>query len=83
MNNKYCRRFRLKHNIPELLSGAIVQANCGDEKYVVTNLEEVARYELTPSSRYTFIREVVESKPYWFREVKGCTDCEYCEVIRY
>jgi len=81
--NKYCSVFKLLHNIPEISKGAILGANCEDERYVVLNLQEVARYELKPTSKYTFIREVVENKPYWFEEVNGRC-CEYCdEVIEY
>lgn len=65
----YCKRYELLHDTPEIRKGAIVEANCGDERYVVTNLSEVARYPLKSTSRFTFHRYNVENMPYWFVEL--------------
>lgn len=65
----YCKTYELLHNTPEIKKGAIVEANCGDERYVVTNLEEVARYPLKSTSRFTFHRDCVEGMEYWFEEL--------------
>jgi hypothetical protein len=73
----------LKHDIPEIEAGAILEFNEDTDKYDIINLEDVARYTLTPHSHYTFIREVVESKPYWFAHIEddenecGC-GCDCC-----
>lgn len=63
------RVFILKHDTPEISRGAIVEASCGDTRYVVVNLFDVARYPLTVKSKFTFHRFNVENMPYWFEEL--------------
>lgn len=64
-----CRTYILQHDTPEIRRGAIVAANCEDERYVVTNLSDVARYPLKLTSKFTFHKDVVENMPYWFKQI--------------
>lgn len=66
-NCKHCNhRFILRHDIPEIRRGAVVEFNSSRERYEVVNLDEVARYPLTLTSRFSFHQDVVENMPYWF-----------------
>ena len=73
---KYCGEelekgvYILKHNTPEIRSGAILEYNPVRDRYEVVNLEEVARYPLREGSYFTFHKKVVENRRYWFKEVK-------------
>ena len=64
----------LRHDTPEIKMGAILDYNCDRGRYEVMNLDEVARYELTPRSQFTFHKDVVEKEGYWFELLDDC-DC--------
>ena len=63
MNNK---RYLLLHDTPEIAKNAELKYNLNKGRYEVINLWEVARYPLTSLSNFTFHKDVVEGKPYWF-----------------
>ena len=65
-----CKTFVLKHDTPEIRRGAIVVSSCEGTRYRVVNLEEVARYRLTPSSYFSFHKDIVENSRYWFEIVE-------------
>ena len=69
------RRYELLHDTPEIELGAIVELDCDRDRYVVINLEDVARYPLRSGSYFSFHRDVVESKRYWFSRVDCECDC--------
>lgn len=58
--------YKLKHNTPEILKGALLKYDENRGRYKVINLSDVARYELTPSSYFTFHPTIVEESEYWF-----------------
>ena len=60
----------LRHDIPEIQRGAIVEYNEDRNRYEVINLSEVARYPLTTRSRFSFHADIVESSPYWFENLE-------------
>jgi len=76
----------LKHDTPEISLGAVLKLNHDTNRYDVINLEDVARYPLKSSSHFSFHREIVESKHYWFELVEDedecCCPC-HDEVIEY
>ncbi len=71
------KRYILNHDLPEISIGAIVEYNENSGRYVVINLLDSARYPLTLRSRFTFHKDVVEGKRYWFRRIYDWdSDCE-------
>ena len=69
------KTYILKHDTPEILRGAIVKYVASRDRYIVTNLEDVARYPLKRSGSYfTFHADIVEKEGYWFEQCVQC--CE-------
>ena len=70
----------LRHDTPEIKMGAVLEYNPERGRYDVVNLEDVARYPLTSRSYFSFHKDVVEGKPYWFEVIEDdeC-DCD-CRI---
>jgi len=71
------KTYRLEHDTPEILRGAIVKYSPATGRYKVINLDDVARYNLNNGSYFTFHRDVVENSRYWFEQCMPCCgDCD-------
>ena len=74
------KTFVLLHDTPEIRMGAELVLNNRTNRYDVTNLREVARYPLTGLSHFSFHKDVVENKSYWFElldeEDDNICDCD-------
>ena len=71
-----CKVYVLLHDTPEISRGAELTMG-NNNRYEVINLREVARYPLTSLSHFSFHKDVVENKPYWFELVdEDECDCD-------